>query len=133
VPAHIVVVHDDATVLSPLSEALRRAGHETVVFDDSLAAWDVLKAARTIRLLITRVQFAPGKPHGIALARSALANCPGLRVLFLARPELQEHTEGVGVFMPLPVDINEVMTEVDRLLEGGTSSAERTPKPHTAH
>jgi hypothetical protein len=47
--------------------------------------------------LVTRVNFGPGKPHGVALARSARMHKRSIRVLFVVRPEHQEDCEEVGL------------------------------------
>jgi hypothetical protein len=66
-------------------------------------------------VLITRVRFPLGKPNGIALALMA-RHKPGIKVLFTARPEFARHAEGVGEFMPVPIDLTELVAAVGRLL-----------------
>jgi len=70
-----------------------------------------------VQLLITRVEFAPGKPHGVALARMARLKLPGIKVLFTALPQYAEHAEGLGAFLPTPVDVADLVAVVERLLE----------------
>jgi hypothetical protein len=41
---------------------------------------------------------------------------PGIKVLFAARPETQEFTEGLGDFLPLPVAVADILAAVKRLL-----------------
>ena len=95
-PARVVVVHDDPSLLGPLTESLRASGYDVVIFSDSMAAWDALNGADHVELLVTRVQSAPRMPHGIALAYSARARCPGLRVPFVAQPQFRADAEGSG-------------------------------------
>jgi DNA-binding NtrC family response regulator len=117
VPARIVVVHDDLSFLVPLAVALRDNGHEVAAFDDPIAAWDALKSGHRVEVLVTRIQFAAKKPHGVALATWTRANRPSVHVVFVALPELQVHATGVGTFMAMPVAPAEVVTTVERLLD----------------
>jgi DNA-binding NtrC family response regulator len=125
VPARIVVVHDDSSFLEPLAATLRVRGHEVAAFHDSMLAWDALEAASKIELLITRIEFARGKPHGVALAHRALANRPAVRVLFTESPELQPFAADLGAFLAVPITPAEVVREVNRLL--GTTDQDQSP------
>jgi DNA-binding NtrC family response regulator len=112
-----VIVHDDESFLLAATDALKEAGYEVAPFDDPMVALDVLAEARAVQLLVTRVEFAPGKPHGIALARMARFKLPGVKVLFTALPQYAEHAEGLGEFLPLPIDIAVFVRVAGRLLE----------------
>jgi DNA-binding NtrC family response regulator len=96
VPARLVVVHDDPGFSQQAVDALRLAGYEVAAFTDPMAALDALKNALRVEVLITCVQFPPGKPNGVALALMARHKRPGIKVLFTARPEFAEHAEGVA-------------------------------------
>jgi hypothetical protein len=102
-PARIVAVHEDLAFLDPLVAAMRAENHMVVAFDDSGAAWDAMRTAKTVEVLITGIQFAAGKPHGIALAHWTRTKCPKVRVLFVASPEFMSQAEGLGTFLPMPV------------------------------
>ena len=117
-PARVVVVHDDPMFADPLA-ALLGAGQDVALFTDPMAALDALDTARTIEVLVTRVRFAPGQPNGIVLARMARIKRPGIRVLFVARPEFAGHTAGLGTFMAQPVSVADVAETVSRLLAEG--------------
>jgi hypothetical protein len=41
---------------------------------------------------------------------------PGVKVLFAAAPELREHTEGLGEFLPAPADPLEIAELVGKML-----------------
>ena len=114
-PARVVVVHDDPTFADPLA-ALLGAGQDVALFTDPMAALDALDTAQTIEVLVTRVRFASGQPHGIALARMARIKRPGIRVLFVARPEFAVDAAGLGTFMARPVSVADVAEAVGRLL-----------------
>jgi DNA-binding NtrC family response regulator len=117
--ARIVVVHDDPEFTDKLTSALRLADYNVTAFLDPMQALDALDAAQRIEVLVTRVQFPPGKPNGITLARMARVKCPGIRVLFTARSEFAVHAEGLGAFMPVPVLVADVVHTVERLLKAG--------------
>jgi DNA-binding NtrC family response regulator len=115
-PAKIVIAHDDPTFRDRLVASLKASGHDVAAFNDAAAAWDALAAAERIEILVTRVDFSPGKPHGIALAHSARMRRPTIRVLIVARPEYAEDAAGVGLFLPYPVDVPTVAEAVVRML-----------------
>jgi DNA-binding NtrC family response regulator len=116
VPARIVVVHDEPEFCQRTVEALRLAGYEVAAFTDPMTALEALKDAQRVEVLITRVRFPPGKPHGVALALMARHKRPVIKVLFTARPEVAEHAEGVGEFMPVPIKLPELIEAVGRIL-----------------
>src|SRR4051812_17295986 len=97
-PARVTVVHTDPTLID-LAPALRADGHDVALFTDPLAAWDALGGARRIEALITRVEFGPNLPHGLALARAARMKIPGVRVLYVDAPEQEAMTQGYGMFL----------------------------------
>jgi len=129
-PARIVVVHDDLEFLNPLTTALRAADYDVAAFDDSMTAWDALGAAQKVELLITRIRFPPGRPHGVALARRALGSRPGVQILFTAAPEMRFHADDLGIFLPTPVSPSEVVDVVNRML---VSDREVTNGPGVHH
>jgi DNA-binding NtrC family response regulator len=121
-PARVVVVHGEPGFAEELVAALNLAGHQVDAFIDPLAAWDALAAGRPTQVLITRVQFPPGRSNGLALARMARANRPGIQVIFTALPEFAIDCEGDGVFLPLPVPVPQVVKTVELLLQRPANS-----------
>jgi DNA-binding NtrC family response regulator len=115
-PARVVVVHDEPEFVDELVAALNLAGHQVAVFDNPLEAWNALATPRLTEVLITRVQFPPGKSNGLALALMARANRPGIPVIFTALPEFARECEEVGMFLPLPVPVSHVVKTVELLL-----------------
>ena len=115
-PARIVVVHDEPKFRDSVVTALQAAGYDTKAFAGSMEALDALETAQRIELLITRVTFPEGTPNGVALARMARVKKRGVRVLFAARDENREHTEGVGEFVAVPVTGPEIVARVKRML-----------------
>jgi DNA-binding NtrC family response regulator len=127
-PARIVIVHDEPDFADPLTAALRLAGHDVVTFTDPTAGWDALDEARRVEVLVTRVDFSPGKPHGVSLARMARYKQPDIRIVFTALPEFAEHIDGLGEFVPMPANVPDVMLAVIRLLNSGAEdTAPRKP------
>jgi|tagenome__1003787_1003787.scaffolds.fasta_scaffold20544131_1 DNA-binding NtrC family response regulator len=130
-PARIVVAHDELEFLEPLTTALKQTGHDVAAFTDSMDALKALETAQTIEVLITRVQFSANQPNGLSLARMALVKRPGIQVIFTARPEF---AEGLGVFMPMPVSVPDIVDCVERLPlksdgQSCTQTAERAVAP----
>jgi hypothetical protein len=71
-----------------------------------------------IDALVTRVTFPEGKPHGVSLALVLRAKYPNLKVVFAARAERIEHTEGIGELVPHPVDLKRLVEAVERAITG---------------
>ncbi len=115
----VVLRHDEPRFAGPAADGLRSAGYDVVTLDDPIAALDVLQDAQQIDLLITRVRFGPGKPHGISVALMARTYRPGLKVLFVARAEYRREAEELGAFLPAPASVPDLVNALGRLLEPG--------------
>jgi DNA-binding response OmpR family regulator len=85
-PARIVIVHDEPDFADPLTATLRSEGHDVATFTDPTIGLDALDAARRVELLITCVNFPPGKPNGVSLARMARYRRPDIRVCLRGFP-----------------------------------------------
>ena len=116
-PARVVVVHDNPDFIDPVVAGLRGVGLDVVTFTDTMSALNALEHAQRVELMITRVQFSKGQPSGVALARMAWMKRSGIKVLFVALPEMQMHTEGLGEFMAAPVATADVVAKVVEMLE----------------
>jgi DNA-binding NtrC family response regulator len=127
--ARIVVVHDDPEFIERTVTALLAVGHEVTMFSDSMSATGALRSSQRIEVLITRIVFGVGQPHGVALARIARVNRPGVRVLFVAHPEFLADTEGVGEFLPMWAATADIVATVDRMLgeEHGVNASQWQP------
>lgn len=126
-PASIVVVHDDPAFLDDTVRALRGGGYDVAGFLQSMAALDALETAERVEVLVTRVTFPHGTPHGVALARMARRRRPCIKVLFIIRPEWVSHTEGLGPSLLIPVTADGVVTKVREMLGETNSDAEEPP------
>ena len=113
-PARLIIAHDDPEFIESIVMALRGHGYDVLVFASSMAALDALEAARSVEVLITRVLFPEGQPNGIALVRMTRLKRPEVKVLFVARSDTQEHTE--GEFLPAGVTASEIVKMVGKML-----------------
>lgn len=104
-PAKIVVVHDDVEFTEALGQKL---GKDVAWFTDPVAALTALEAARTVRFLITRLQFTDSQPVGLSLARLARQARPDVRVVFTGHPQHQDYARGLGEFIAEPVSATHV-------------------------
>jgi DNA-binding NtrC family response regulator len=115
-PTRVTVVHDDASIRTDLVNALVRAGYEAVGFADTRTALPAIEADQHIAMLITRVSFRVGMPHGVSLALMLRSNHRSLKILFLAQPKMVEYAEGVGEILVSPVPTEAVMAKVREML-----------------
>lgn len=116
-PAQIVLVHDVGMFTDEAAAVLRTAGYAVAIFTDPMQALDALEKAETVEVLITRVRFPDGKSNGISLALVARNSRPGIRVVFTGEPEMARYADGIGVFLPAPVQLTALVETVGRLLE----------------
>jgi DNA-binding NtrC family response regulator len=93
-PVHIVVVHDDPQSIEMSVAAFGGAGHDVRAFSSSMAAIDALNTPEPVELLVTRVVFPDGQPHGVSLAR---IKRPGVKILFVARPRTESTRKGLAI------------------------------------
>jgi DNA-binding NtrC family response regulator len=115
-PAAVLVVHNEQSTRELAVSALRAAYIEAVGFADPMVALDAIEASSRVRVLVTRVMFGPNKLNGVALARMVRVKWPGTKVMFVALEEYAPHTEGLGVFLPMPLNPDIFVATVSRLL-----------------
>jgi DNA-binding NtrC family response regulator len=111
----IVLVHSDPEFSLAFATALQGHGYRTQTFVDPLAAWDICRGSR-MALLVTQVEFPPGRSNGISLALMTRSKHSGARVLFIGLPEHVADTNGIGNFVTIPVDIQATVDLIARLL-----------------
>jgi hypothetical protein len=115
-PVPVLVAHRDQETRDLAVTELRAALLGVVGFDNPLAALAAMAADSRVRVLVTGVEFGPGRPNGVALARMVRIKMPGTRVVFVARAEYGPHAEGLGVFLPMPLNPTILVATVSRLL-----------------
>jgi DNA-binding response OmpR family regulator len=96
----VLLVETDEPFATEACAALAAAGFDTVCATGPLRALDELDA-RVFALLITRIRFARGEPHGFALARMARHRRGPAQVIFLAEAGEDLGPEGVEPFSVL--------------------------------
>lgn len=106
--ARIVLVHDDTEFADAAAVGLVQAGHAVTTYADPGLAWDAL--APGVDVLITRVFFAAGHPHGVALA--SRARLQQIKVVFCGLPEYANLCVGLGTFLKMPVAIPDLVAVV---------------------
>jgi FixJ family two-component response regulator len=115
-PGRVVVVHDGPDFAEQTATTLREAaGFDAASFSDPMAALDALENGHSVELLVTCVEYQPGKPNGIALALMARTKRPGIRVLLTGPLDLAPYAEGIGQFIEAPVSV-EIVAAAVRLL-----------------
>ena len=119
-PAPLVLVHHDQCFLDAACAALKASGFAVACFSNSLTALNALEAARTINLLITGIDFDPGQPNGVSLARVVRQKRPTMRTMFIGPPEAQPFVEDLGVLLSTPVDVDRLVEAV-RVWHSGES------------
>jgi DNA-binding NtrC family response regulator len=116
-PARVVVVLNEPGFADKTASALRAQGHDALALADPMTALELLEQAERVELLLTCLDFPPGKPNGIALGRMARLKRPGIRVLFVGPADLEKHTEGLGTFLTSPVGVPQLVGGVLRMLD----------------
>jgi DNA-binding NtrC family response regulator len=109
VPTSVAIVHDEPEFTAAAITALEGAGFHVVTFSDPMVAIDQIENSTTFDTLVTRINFSPGKPNGVSLALVLRNTCPNLHIVFVARSEHEEHTEGIGDFISHPVDMTQLV------------------------
>jgi DNA-binding NtrC family response regulator len=127
-PGSVAIVHDEPAFLAQATAALRRAGFDVIVFSDPMVALDGINVDQPIDAVVTRVTFPEGKPHGVSVALMLRAKYPGLKVVFVARAERIEHTEGIGELVPHPVELEKLVEAVERAVSGEDGERELSPQ-----
>ena len=116
-PARVIVVLNEPEFADKTASALRAQGYDVLALADPMMALELLERPERLDLLVTCLDFAPGRPNGIALGRMARLKRPGIRVLFVGPADLEQHAEGLGTFLNSPVTVPQVVEGVLRTLD----------------
>jgi len=93
----IAVVCDDRLYSADLIAALAATGLTDVAyFSDPMLALDRLLQPEQIELLVSRIDFGPGKLHGVGLARMAKSRHRTAKVILLGEEEHRPYVDGTG-------------------------------------
>jgi hypothetical protein len=117
IPARIAIVLNEPEVAEEAASALRAQGQDALALVDPMTALEALEGAERIEVLVTCLDFAPGKPNGIALGCMARLKRPGIRILFVGPADLEKFAEGLGTFLASPVTVPQVVEGVLRALD----------------
>ena len=115
-PARIMIVHDEPDFVGDVASILKSGEDDVATYANPAAALDALESAERIELLVSCVDFGPGKLNGVALARMARSRRPEIDVLLIGPLELAQDAGGLGHFLREPVSPWELMTTIERLL-----------------
>lgn len=117
-PAQVVVVLQDSAVVDAVTNAIRANGHTVQPFTDPILALAAVERAKRMALLITCVQFPPGKPNGRSLALMARQKRPGIKLIFICEPRQEQYVADLGPRLPPPVEVPKVAALAEQLLAG---------------
>lgn len=117
-PTTVLVVHSEADALDMMVSAIRTAGYDVAGFSDPLAALDAIEGDSRVRVLVTQIDFGPGKLNGVALARMLRHNLlRDIGVVFVGGSETEHLLDvGAGEFVRHPVDASALVSAVGRIL-----------------
>ena len=121
-PAAIVIVHDDKPTREAALAALWAAGHQAVAFGDPISALNAVEKDSRVRVLVSRIDFGPGKLNGAALVRMlrhkqlTQGGQSRLRVIFVALPANEEYAREEGDYLPMPLDPQALVDTVGKAL-----------------
>ena len=129
-PSRVVLVHDEPSLIEQVARDLTTAGYQVTAFEDPMAAILEIETARSADVLITNLVFEPGKPTGLSLALMTMLRRPEIKVLFIGKPKLAHHAEGVGEFLAIPFSAADIVEAVKRLQAPGRPISRRIRLPH---
>lgn len=108
-PANIVVVLDSSEDGNRVAALLRKSDYDALAFSDPMDALSALEGASQIDLLITSVNFAAGKPHGLALARMTKIRRRNLHTIFIGPRGVEHYTENLGEYLHSPATVSQIV------------------------
>jgi CheY-like chemotaxis protein len=115
--ARILVAEDEAIVRLLVVETLRSCGHTVEEAADGQAALDVIQTCADLDLIVSDIRLP--KMDGFAMARSARALRPELRLLFLTgyiRAELPDDLSP-AIIIRKPFNPDSLANKVAEMLE----------------
>jgi DNA-binding NtrC family response regulator len=83
-PATVLVIHDEPSACKLIIGPLQAAGQDVVGFGDPMTALDAVLIDSRVRVLVTRVNFGPGKLNGVNLSLMLKVKRPKVKTVFAA-------------------------------------------------
>jgi len=118
--AKIIIVDDDPTMVSVLSEVLREHGHEIIPANNSERAFDLVKE-QPPDLLLADIEMPEGKPQGLKLLQQVKAHNASIPVIMITGQGTKERVVqalrgGAHDFIEKPFQIDELVKRIDNAL-----------------
>jgi len=120
----ILIVEDDPRLRRVLSRRLRSLGYEVLEADSGAAAMAQLSTWPEVAMIFTDMVM-PGGMSGYELARAALAEKPGLKVLFTsgyAEPAIARLGLTAGAWLKKPYTADELAAKIHAVLHDAEAS-----------
>lgn len=117
--ARILIVDDDVSMLSFLSIALKKSGHDVIAKENGQEALDILTEDHNFDLILSDV-IMPGM-DGIELSQKVAKILPKLKIMFItgfsavALGDKDPHQTGKAV-MSKPLHLGELVASVNEIL-----------------
>jgi two-component system cell cycle response regulator CpdR len=118
--ARILIAEDDSSMRQFLAMALRRAGHDVILCDDGISAYQAIQETETPYDLLLADIVMPGM-DGIELSRKANALIPALKVMFITgfAGVVLAHKDSIvnqSQVLSKPFHLKDLVDQVERLL-----------------
>jgi CheY-like chemotaxis protein len=112
----ILVVEDETLTRLMLVTELEGNGHSVIEAADADQALSILRNDASIGLLFTDINM-PGTIDGLALAKLARAEHPGIRIIFASgHVGLPDWAREADAAFPKPFDLGRVVASINQLL-----------------
>lgn len=117
--ARIIIVDNDASILTVLHTILKSEGHETATYREGTTAIDALQA-ENFDLLISDIRMSP--VGGMELLKKAREICPDMAVIMLTafgsvETAIEAMKLGAFDYITKPFKVDELIVTVDRALQ----------------
>ena len=118
--AKILIVDDDPTMVSVLSEVLREHRHEIIPASNSERAFEIVKE-KAPDLVLTDIEMPEGKPQGLKLLQQIKEHNRSIPVVMITGQGTKERAVqalrgGAHDFIEKPFQIDELVKRVDNAL-----------------
>lgn len=119
--ARILLAEDDASMLTFITKALQKAGHDVVDVQDGITALAILERGEKFDLLLTDIVM-PGM-DGIELAQRAGKMNANMQVMFITgfaavamdAKDTTQHKD--AKVLSKPFHLNELVSQVEKILQ----------------